>query len=397
MVPRSRPGLLAHRSAWGLALAVVALGPPGCSPQQPTDATPSSVATQPSGGSQSAGILRVADAPRYVGSDACQNCHTTIYDAWLSSQHSRSILTGDQARRAGMPLPRTAPGTDGRPAVESWRDIGFTVGGRKRLAYVDTARQVLPTSFRHRSGDWVPFPSTPMTCGPCHHTGYDDDPLQPRDPGAPEPWAELNVGCEACHGPAERHVETYDKDDIALSTSSRVCGECHTAVERILPKDELHATHDLVQTWNRDPHVTGVRLQSHNGFCARCHSPTEAGSLDPETAARTRVFSEDTQNVTCIACHDPHRSTNAAYTQPAARLGPPLPPRFQAYAATTRTSRRATSSTSTGAKRRARSVTEQRTASCSTMEEPPVTTVTACSDTTAGRRAGSCTMPIVRS
>jgi predicted Zn-dependent protease len=110
-----------------------------------------------------------------------------------------------------------------------------------------------------------------------------------------------------------------------------VCGECHTAAGRVLPEDDLHQGHDLVQVWHRDPHATGVRRSFHNRFCARCHSPFRGEFGDAEAAAARRLFSERKETITCIACHDPHDLTHPDYGREQALLGPPLPPKRHVY------------------------------------------------------------------
>ena len=68
-------------------------------------------------------------------------------------------------------------------------------------------------------------------CYGCHTTGYGS-------PGgfvSEEATPDLkNVGCEVCHGPGSRHVESEDAEDI-LGTVDKikgVCDKCHTS-ERV--------------------------------------------------------------------------------------------------------------------------------------------------------------------
>ena len=130
-------------------------------------------------------------------------------------------------------------------------------------------------------------------CVPCHFTGAGAGPSHPEDPALADRFSEPNVGCEACHGPGAKHSDSLEAEDIVVDASSRVCGSCHTSAGKILPQDDLHDTHDLVQNWNRDPHVLGVRFRSHNAFCSDCHSPYERGAFtERKEGAATRVFSE---------------------------------------------------------------------------------------------------------
>ena len=140
--------------------------------------------------------------PATPGRSCARTCHPDIYEAWTSSRHSYSILTASQARAAGYPLPPS-------PVVASWDDVAYTIGGRKRIAYADSVGNVLDTAYHHRVGTWRSFPAKAMDCAPCHVTG----------PGGTDA-VELNIGCESCHGPGERHVRSSDRKDIGVDATS---------------------------------------------------------------------------------------------------------------------------------------------------------------------------------
>ena len=62
-------------------------------------------------------------------------------------------------------------------------------------------------------------------CYACHTTGYG------KSGGfiSVEQTPELkNAGCEVCHGPAGRHTETEDPDDIIQKVTIDICHKCHT-------------------------------------------------------------------------------------------------------------------------------------------------------------------------
>jgi hypothetical protein len=249
-----------------------------------------------------------ADRPgdeRYVGSESCRRCHQEIYAAWSETLHSHSIIEAKQARQAGYRLPQGV----------RWEAVSYVIGGRKRIALADSDQIIQPVSYQHRRGVWTSFPSKPMPCTPCHYTGVDK---------SGSSFQEMNIGCESCHGPGGKHARTYRREDIRVGASSRVCGDCHTQVNRVLPKDEAHETHDTVQVWTRDPHAVHLVRNSHNRFCARCHSPYD-GPSENFSEAEAPVFSESKQNISCVGCHDPHRVTNTAYRRNRARLDSPLP------------------------------------------------------------------------
>ena len=283
------------------------------------------------GESSKSGVSR-EPAPQFVGSQRCAAaCHPKIYATWRSTRHSYSVLTANEARRAGFPLPAGREVGE-KPAIRSWKDVSYVLGGRQRITYVDKKGQVRVTSYHHRIGKWNRFPTKRLSdCGGCHFTGFGAGPPHPDDPALSGRWVERGIGCEACHGPGRRHMDTYSKRDVVVDVSPRACGRCHTAISRVLPKDDSHATHDLVQVWNHDRHATSVRFNSHSAFCSRCHSPYEGQFLDSTQAAKRRVFAEDKHNVTCIACHNPHDLTHGDYTRQRVSLEPPLPPKRQVY------------------------------------------------------------------
>jgi len=198
---------------------------------------------------------------------------------------------------------------------------------------VSTGRScVSDNSYHHRIGKWDLFhPERLSDCGPCHFTGFGAGASHPEDSAVPGRWAERNIGCEACHGPGERHLESYRKEDIVVDVSARACGTCHTAVGRVLPKDDLHATHDLVQVWNQDRHATSVRSHSFSAVCSSCHSPYEGQALDLKRGSRRRVYAEEKHNVSCIACHNPHDSTHGKYSRRQVSLAPSKSPKPHVY------------------------------------------------------------------
>lgn len=268
---------------------------------------------------------------QYVGSEACRDCHTQIYETWSTTRHSYSVLPAQEAAQAGYPLPHARLGGK-TPGVQKWGDVSYVIGGRQRITYVDKTGQVEDTSYHHRIGKWNAFPAKKMSdCGSCHFTGFGVGRKHEDDAALPGRWIERNIGCESCHGPGKRHTETYDQEDIVVDSSSRACGDCHTAAGRVLPKDDFHDTHDLVQFWNQDPHVTGLQFHSHNAFCSRCHSPFRGHFLESTDGTEIRIFTEERESLTCIGCHDPHDLSNAHYSRQQVALRPPLPPKFHAY------------------------------------------------------------------
>lgn len=83
-------------------------------------------------------------------------------------------------------------------------------------------------------------------CAGCHFTGYTiqningyevadavDDPNGAVDFDGDGTMDEVNIGCEACHGPGSRHVETLNPayiinpDDLTPAQADMICAQCH--------------------------------------------------------------------------------------------------------------------------------------------------------------------------
>jgi len=62
-------------------------------------------------------------------------------------------------------------------------------------------------------------------CYMCHTTGYG----KPRGFVSLEQTPELkDAGCEVCHGPGGRHVESEDPSDLGGTVTIQICQKCHT-------------------------------------------------------------------------------------------------------------------------------------------------------------------------
>jgi predicted CXXCH cytochrome family protein len=165
-------------------------------------------------------------------------------------------------------------------------------------------------------------------CAECHSTGFEkryDEAARLYE----SRWAELDVACEACHGPASRHVAWARKD-----SGWEGIGEKGIAV----PLDERRGV-----TWAIDPSTGNARRSMARSTeveietCGRCHArrsqlfeddPSALGLTSSYLPALLRegVYHADGQidaedyeygsflqsrmyqaGVTCSDCHEPHR------------------------------------------------------------------------------------------
>ena len=316
----------------------------------------------------------------YVGGVTCAECHAEEFAKWQGSHHfhamelpSASTVRGDFN---GSTFERYGVTTrffqdEGKYLVETENEQGkmqvfevkHTFGWEPLQQYLvqfpDGRLQVLPTCWdvekkmwyhiypdEHIKSDDPLFWTRSMQnwdhmCADCHSTN-----LKKRfDPGTEKfstSYAEMNVACEACHGPGAKHVERArsgtawdDLPDYALvdlNSTNKVqiaaCAKCHARRGAVYPNHHAGETFldyflpELLEPWTTgvarptyhvdgqiddEVYVYGSFVQSkmyHEGVkCSDCH--------DPHT---TRPLAEG--NLLCIRCHAPKPEKPKVYDSP---------------------------------------------------------------------------------
>jgi Flp pilus assembly protein TadD len=350
--------------------------------------------------------------PRYVGSAVCAECHTEQAGAWSDSLHAWAMKPADpdtvSASFTGGPV-ASGEGFVGEPQRDGDRlvvDVVREDAGRDRhvLRYLLGHRPIEQHLVERPGGRWQPLPigfdtgrrewfdifqddprgprdwgfwanrgaTSNSQCLYCHTTGYekgydtDTDTYRSR-------WAETGVGCEACHGPGEAHVQARRRgtegEPYTPPTDARrvdVCATCHALRREIAPGflpgahfldffepilldgDEYYADGQIHQesyewasflqsrkhqvgitcTDCHDVHSTGLHA-SGNELCRRCH---DASLAAPEHTHHA----PGSPGAECAACHmpvtvymarDPRRDHSFLLPDPAAtdELGVPNP------------------------------------------------------------------------
>jgi len=303
---------------------------------------------------------RLAD---FVGSEDCKACHKREYDLWKGSHHdlamdvaSDETMLGDFNdasfehhgvvsrfyRRDGKFYART-PGPGGEMGdFELTHTFGWYPLQQYLAPFPGGRYQCLPIAWDAAEKRWYHlYPDTPIDpndwlywtnagqnwngmCAECHSTNlkknYDVD-----TDSYETTWSDIDVGCEACHGPGSRHVEWAELPDMArppvknvelvvqtsgLTSRSLVelCAPCHS--RRAALGDYTHAEPDLLdstlpQTLNEglyfadgqildEVYVYGSFTQSkmyHRDVrCSDCH---EVHSIGPVREG----------NDLCLQCH----------------------------------------------------------------------------------------------
>ncbi len=141
------------------------------------------------------GIAAEASIKEYIGSNACPECHQGKYDDWSGKHMSNFVrYRGDNTESLPVDLGNAPIGAD---------DVFLIVGDKKKMAFVDEHWKVLPYQYHIGKQKWIKRnewrnQDYRLRCGSCHTVGLNPKTRQ---------FVELNVGCEACHGPGRRHVE----------------------------------------------------------------------------------------------------------------------------------------------------------------------------------------------
>ncbi len=308
------------------------------------------------------------EPPAYLGSTACADCHADAFAAWRGSQHARAMLeastdtvagdfdaasvshfgvTSTFFRSDGKFMVRTE-GADGRPADFAVR---YTFGvaplqqylvefprGRLQsltIAWDTRAAEQGGQRWFHLYPDERITPDDPLhwtgidqnwnyQCADCHSTN-----LRKRyDAGADRfdtTWSEINVACEACHGPGERHVawarEGARGADPGLTArlderrgvawqSDPATGNARRSTRRDSSREiEVCARCHARRGQFSDEHVAGEPL--HDAFRPALIEP---GLYWPDGQMRDEVYNYGSfltsrmaaAGVTCSDCHEPH-------------------------------------------------------------------------------------------
>jgi len=191
----------------------------------------------------------VAAEGDYAGSKACQKCHDAEYETWKNSYHSKMIRPKDEAILKDV-VEQWANGgptkvnLTGAPAKLD--DVVYVVGSKWKQRFLvknpatgghlflDKQWNTLHKKWENygQKNDWD------TNCTTCHATEFK---LTAYDAKAPQEqkWAmaEMNIGCEACHGPAADHAKSKGKKPVysfkgkPVEEQTRVCGYCHIRLD----------------------------------------------------------------------------------------------------------------------------------------------------------------------
>jgi nitrate/TMAO reductase-like tetraheme cytochrome c subunit len=209
----------------------------------------------------------------FAGSEKCGACHTQEYKTWKDSLHAKMVtpkdvgILKDVVDNWGKEGP-TKTNLDGKAAKLD--DVQYVVGSYWKQRFLvknptTGGHLFLDKQWNRMTKKWENYGQKndwETNCATCHATGYRLTSYDEKNPAAQKwEYSEMNIGCEACHGPGAAHVKSMKKADIytfgdkSKAEQTRVCGYCHIRLENELfhtaqgaPSE--HLPHPVVgQTW----------------------------------------------------------------------------------------------------------------------------------------------------
>jgi hypothetical protein len=348
-------------------------------------------------------VAQQAATPAYVGSESCTDCHTDEAAAWKGSHHQLAWTPPDADHiladfegttfthqgvtstftREGETFFIESDGPDG--TLQRWPVAGVAGIAPLQQYLIETTPGTLQSfdvvwdveeeRWYHLYPDQVlrgddglhwtgPYKNWNARCAECHATGFEKN-YSPVTRTYSSTQSEIGVGCEACHGPGEAHIEWattqvapdpsvwsgvgatgMTMDFTATEAGIQQCATCHSRREPWLNGNPIPGTpfHDAYRLSTlreglyhadgqildevyvygsflqskmyaqgvgcmdcHDPH-TATRIAEGNALCVQCHSP--AGNPRFETLKKAEYDSPEhhfheagTEGAQCVNCH----------------------------------------------------------------------------------------------
>jgi predicted CXXCH cytochrome family protein len=317
-----------------------------------------------------------AGLSEYAGSQSCKECHDKEFRDWSVSVHAKAERTVDpELDRAAFQVAEASVGESSKTffigaegpegATKEFhptRVIGETPLRQFMIPFEGGKLQVASLTFGTEKGEWYEVfgdenrrpdewghwtgrgMNWNSMCAECHNTSLFKNYDLASDTYSTT-CEEMAVGCEACHGPGQAHVDwqrefhLYGADPIANPTGKLLidtCGVCHARrtplTEDFLPGDlfldhyvpelpnetevyypdgQVHDENYVYTSFRmsrmykegvhcldcHDPHGAGL-IDTGNALCMRCHVDT----IDPTLHSHHRI---DQPGGQCVNCHMP--------------------------------------------------------------------------------------------
>ena len=334
----------------------------------------------------------------FVGREQCIACHTEAYELWRGSDHDNAMdfatdetVLGDfddaEFAHGGITsrFSRKDDGffvfTEGPDGEMAEFKIEYTFGIEPLQQYLvpfpGGRLQALPIAWDTERDRWFTLnPSTTIApddwlhwtrngqnwngmCAECHSTNLQKN-FDAETNTFDTTWSEIDVSCEACHGPGSRHVawaevdpmgreliDNYGLDVVSNGLDNRqyveMCAPCHSRRSELPDYD--HSQSDLLQyhvpslldeglyhpdgqileevyVWGsfvqskmyqvgvkcgdcHDPHSLALHKEG-NGLCTQCHQPAIYDDSSHHFHQKI-VEGEPSDGALCVKCHMPEQ------------------------------------------------------------------------------------------
>jgi predicted CXXCH cytochrome family protein len=266
--------------------------------------------------------------PGFVGSAACQTCHSAIHERWSKTPMANVVRDPKIHPDAFIPdFSKPDP-----LLTFTKNDVAFVYGSIWKQRYFakrgddyyplpaqwDVTNKVWRAYMAAPGTDWwvshypadnMQRPTGPL-CDGCHSVNYN---IQTKT------VTEWNVGCEKCHGPGSAHVQNPSRANILNPArldniqATNVCLQCHSQGQPL--NNPINGKYydwpvgfqvgmDLKDFWKLEDHKLGEQSFTH---------------FADGTAHKNRMQGNDfvqsemyVHGLSCQSCHDVHGTANNA-------------------------------------------------------------------------------------
>jgi len=202
-----------------------------------------------------------SNEPTFVGKEQCFDCHKAAYDLWTGSHHDKAMAVATDSSVLGdfnnsefesfgftsrfykkdRKFYVYTKGPGGDPGeFEITHTFGYTPLQQYLIPFENGRYQCLPITWDTEKkewfhmveavygeeiapNDWLYWTNNGQNwngmCAECHSTNLKKN-YDPVKKTFNTTYSEINVSCEACHGPSSKHVEWANLPEMARSTDT---------------------------------------------------------------------------------------------------------------------------------------------------------------------------------